>query len=540
MLLNEVLPLLLAYWPIVLLVFLGIYLVRNYTYNGLQKYPAPGLAAYSNWYRYFENFSRNTHNRHIEWHRKHGNVVRLGPNVLSFADPKAIKIIYGLNKGMTKSDFYPVQQATAKGRRLESLFSTKNEGYHAKYRRCVNNAFAMSSLVNYEPLVDSTTDAFIEQTEKRYCDTGKTCNFSKWLQFFAFDVIGEITWSKRIGFVDRDHDVDGIVKFIGDFLAYAAPVGQMPFLDLVWLKNPVLMQLRRWGINNSVFPVTKFAVDRNKERFGEMEKIKQDGKLDEESGKGVDLLMKFTQAQHDHPEFMTDAQVLASCASMIFAGSETTAISLSAVFHNLLKDRRVYDKLMRELDEAVRSGTISDRENKKVSWAEAQKLPYLDAVIQESLRVHPAAGLILERVTPPQGIDILGHFVPGNTIVGCNAWVIHRRPEVFGEDADTFRPERWLEASPEQLKEMKVSTTRQSNSVNFANVFKATWFVFGAGSRTCLGKNISLLELYKLVPTFLRNFEIDTRDESKYEHYCAWFVRQLNFNTVFKRREISR
>jgi hypothetical protein len=297
MLLNELLPALLNYWPILLPLGLVVYLIRNYTYSGLQKYPAPGLAAYTNWYRYFENLQRRSQERHIDWHRKYGDVIRLGPNVLSFADPRAIKIIYGLNKGMTKSDFYPVQQAVAKGQRLESLFSTKNEAYHAKYRRCVNNAFSMSSLVSYEPLVDSTTDAFVEQTKRRYCDTGKTCNFSKWLQFFAFDVIGEITWSKRIGFIDRDQDVDGIVKFVGDFLSYCAPVGQMPFLDLIWSKNPLLLQLQKWGLNNKVFPVTKFALDRNKERTGEMEKVKQDGKLDEESGKGVDLLMKFTQAR---------------------------------------------------------------------------------------------------------------------------------------------------------------------------------------------------------------------------------------------------
>ncbi|KAK3726068.1 hypothetical protein LTR37_000216 [Vermiconidia calcicola] len=522
MLADELIPILSTYWPILLIGALAYHLIQNNYYNGLNKYPAPGLSAYTNWWRYFENLQRKTEKRHIEYHRKHGDVVRLGPNVLSFADPRALKIIYGLNKGMTKSDFYPVQQAIAKGVRLESMFSTQNEAYHAKYRRCVNNAFSMSSLVSYEPLVDNTTDAFIEQTEQRYCKTGKTCDFSKWLQFFAFDVIGEITWSKRIGFVDRDEDVDGIVKFIGDFLSYAAPVGQMPFLDLLWSKNPLLLQLQRWGINNTVFPVTKFAQDQNKVRMGEMEKIKQDGKLDEESGKGVDLLMKFTQAQHDHPEFMTNSQVLASCTSMIFAGSETTAISLSAVFRNLLEHPEVYKILMDELDQAAKDGTISDKENNKVSWSETQHLPYLDACIQEAFRVHPAAGLILERVTPPQGMDILGHFIPGGTIVGCNAWVLHRRPEVFGNDVDTFRPERWLEAKPDQLREMK-----------------ATMFQFGAGARTCLGKNISLLELYKLVPSFLRNFEIELKDEKEYKHYNAWFVRHLNFNATFKRRKVE-
>jgi len=271
-----------------------------------------------------------------------------------------------------------------------------------------------------------------------------------------------------------------------------------------------------------VFAVTRFANEQGARRAAEMEKIKTDGSLDEESGRPVDLLMKFTQAQHDHPEFMTDKQVLASCTSMIFAGSETTAISLSSIFYHLVKHPRVYSKLMEELDEAARNGTISERDHGKVSWTESQKLPYLDAVIQESFRMHPAAGLILERVVPPQGIDICGEHIVGGTIVGCNAWVLHRRPEVFGADADTFRPERWLEAKPDRLREMK-----------------ATMFQFGAGARTCIGKNISLLEIYKLVPTFLRNFEVELeKPNAEWKTHNAWFVRQLDFNTVFKKRTV--
>ena len=522
MLVAEISPLLRTYWPVLALGIIAAYLLSNKYYNGLNKYPGHPLAAYTNWWRFFENLTRKTEKTHIALHRKHGDIVRLGPNVLSFADPRAIKTIYGLNKGMTKSDFYPVQQAVAKGVRLQSLFSTKNEDYHAKYRRCVNNAFAMSSLVGYEPLVDSTTDTFIEQTQQRYCDTGKSCNFSRWLQFFAFDVIGDLTWSKRLGFVERDQDVDGIVKFIGGFLDYAGTIGQMPFLDLILEKNVLKLQLQRWGISKTVFPVTKFAQTQSAARAGEMEKIKQNGRLDEESGRGVDLLMKFTQAQHDHPEFMTDNQVLSSCTSMIFAGSETTAISLSSIFYNLVKHPRVYKKLMDELDQAAQNGTITEREHGKVGWAESQKLPYLDAVIQEAFRVHPAAGLILERVVPPQGINILGEQIPGGTIVGCNAWVLHRRPEVFGKDVETFRPERWLEAKPDRLREMK-----------------ATMFQFGAGARTCIGRNISLLEIYKLVPTFLRNFEIALeKPDDEWKTHNAWFVRQLDFNTVFKRRTV--
>ncbi|KAK5107477.1 hypothetical protein LTR62_001095 [Meristemomyces frigidus] len=522
MLLAELLPFLRTYWPLLLLLTIIIHYLRNKYHNGLNKYPGHPLAAYTNWWRFFDALSRKAEKTHLALHAQHGDIVRLGPNVLSFADPRAIKIIYGLNKGMVKSDFYPVQQAVAKGARLPSLFSTTDEDFHAKYRRCVNSAFAMSSLVGYEPLVDSTTDAFIEQTEVRYAGTGRVCDFARWLQFFAFDVVGELTWSKRIGFVERDEDVDGIVKFIGDFLSYAGPIGQQPFLDLLFQKNPIKLQLQKLGISKYIFPVTRFANAQSATREAEMAKVRSTGEVNQAEGRGVDLLTKFNLAQRDHPEFMTDRQVLASCTSMIFAGSETTAISLSSIFYNLVKHPRVYRTLMAELDEAAMNGAIAERLHSKVSWSEAQKLPYLDAVIQESFRLHPAAGLILERVVPAQGIDILGSHIPGGTIVGCNAWVLHRRPEIFGSDVEVFRPERWLEAQPHQLKEMK-----------------ATMFQFGAGARTCIGKNISLLEIYKLVPTFLRNFDVGLEEPgAEWRLHNAWFVRQLGFRTVFRRRGV--
>jgi len=102
MLATELVDILWRYWPLVLVSTLIVHLVFNKFNRGLNKYPGPVLASYTNWWRYFENLGRNTQHTHIDLHRKHGDIVRLGPNVLSFADPKAVKIIYGLNKGMVK------------------------------------------------------------------------------------------------------------------------------------------------------------------------------------------------------------------------------------------------------------------------------------------------------------------------------------------------------------------------------------------------------------------------------------------------------
>jgi hypothetical protein len=109
MLASELLPLLEAYWPVILIAGVVIRLIQNKFHNGLNKYPGHPLAAYTNWWRYFDVRGRRAQWTHIDLHRKHGDIVRLGPNVLSFADPRAIKTIYGLNKGMTKVSCPSVQ-----------------------------------------------------------------------------------------------------------------------------------------------------------------------------------------------------------------------------------------------------------------------------------------------------------------------------------------------------------------------------------------------------------------------------------------------
>ena len=223
MLLENLLSTLATWWPLLLALSLAAHLLRNKYATPLRKYPGPFAAGFTNWWRVAENLSRRTEQTYIGLHRRHGDIVRVGPAVLSFADPRAAKAIYALNKGLVKTDFYIVQQAVARGERLPSLFSTTDEAYHARYRRCVSAAFAMTSLVSLEPLVDGTTRVFLAKTREVFAE-GRVCNFSRWLQYYAFDVIGELTWSRRLGFVERNEDVDGIVAFISRFLSYAGPV----------------------------------------------------------------------------------------------------------------------------------------------------------------------------------------------------------------------------------------------------------------------------------------------------------------------------
>ena len=76
-------------------------------------------------------------------------------------------------------------------------------------------------------------------------------------------------------------------------------------------------------------------------------------------------------------------------------------------------------------------------------------------MIKESLRLHPSVSYPLERIVPDGGAELCGKFIPAGTVVGVHAWVVHRDEDVFGEDVEAFRPERWIDVEPEQLRRME-------------------------------------------------------------------------------------
>lgn len=268
-------------------------------------------------------------------------------------------------------------------------------------------------------------------------------------------------------------------------------------LDKILYKNPIWSLLDRLGLIENTYSFARFSKNRIDERLQAIEKAKKDPV----AGSAVecgDLLTQLLKAQRDRPDFFTDARILTVASSLTTAGSDTTAITLAAIFYNLLKNPSTYKKLNEELEDAAQKGIIPKSPLEEVSWSASQQLPYLDACIKEAFRIHAAIAFNLERVVPPQGAVISGEFIPGGTIVGCNAWIIHKRREIFGDDVDTYRPERWLIDPQKNRADEEARVTKMAS----------TLFHFGAGSRSCLGRHISLLEIYKIVPSFLRRFDV--------------------------------
>ncbi|KAL7767155.1 hypothetical protein ACKLNR_001456 [Fusarium oxysporum f. sp. zingiberi] len=184
----------------------------------------------------------------------------------------------------------------------------------------------------------------------------------------------------------------------------------------------------------------------------------------------------------------------------IGAGSHTTANALSPIlyYHYLYTNPRTLQCLREELDICVKVDPLS--------FQQSQSMLYLQAVIKEALRLHPGVGTQLTRVVPKVGLVIEGQFFLEATEVGANAWVLYHTKSIFGVDASEFRPERWLETG---------------ENLNIGGSF-----TFGAGSRSCIGKNIRNLEMSRAIPQIVRNFDIEiNRGEMIWKNECWWFVK---------------
>lgn len=138
-----------------------------------------------------------------------------------------------------------------------------------------------------------------------------------------------------------------------------------------------------------------------------------------------------------------------------------------------------FDRAYQEIRTADEAGLLSS----PIQYTESrQHLPYFAACIKEGLRLNPPATGFFSRIVPAGGKIIDGHFVPGGTEVTSHAYSIQRNKDVYGEDADEFKPERWM-----------VSEKRSYE-------LDAAQFTFGHGHRGCIGKDIASLEMHKLLP----------------------------------------
>ena len=131
---------------------------------------------------------------------------------------------------------------------------------------------------------------------------------------------------------------------------------------------------------------------------------------------------------------------------MVINRPSITISSTCAILYYLARNRRVQDKLHQELDEQL--GTEDET---VATGQQVKRLPYLDACINEGMRLHSTSALGLPRVVPEGGLSIADQYFPEGTVISVPSYSIHRDKRVWGEDSDAYRPERWFERDQAEM-----------------------------------------------------------------------------------------
>ncbi|KAL4933173.1 cytochrome P450 [Aspergillus undulatus] len=482
----------------------------TFTTRSLVSIPGPFWSRFTRLWYFRRLWNGHFEEDNIRLHKQYGPVVRISPDHYSINDRAAVKTIYGTGTKFAKSAWYEGWKHPDPQR--WTLFPDRDIKRHGETRKKFSSLYSMSSLVHYEEFVDQCADVFFQRLHE-FAERGIKFNLGEWFQFYAFDVIGEITYGERFGFLDKGHDIDGTIGALQNLMAYSSLIG----IYHEW--HPRLFgPLSRfsWSGAGGRAYIMRYVQDKIA-RHSTQEKGSSKSDIEHGALKTQTFLEKMVIARDKDPEKVTDYHVFMMGLSNVIAGSDTTAISLSSIMYHLLHNPSVLHNLRQELDDFTARGLASD----PVTFKESQEMPYFQAVMKEALRMHSATGLPFWRVVPAGGADIAGHFFPEGTVVGVNAWVPHYDETVF-DDAKRFIPERWIEAEadpdPTRLKLM--------NEMNMP---------FGLGSRTCLGKHISILEMSKLIPRIVREFNFTT-EKKRWNTENHWFVKPVDFEVRVCRR----
>ena len=160
------------------------------------------------------------------------------------------------------------------------------------------------------------------------------------------------------------------------------------------------------------------------------------------------------------------------------AASDTTAAFFCGFVRYVVQTPGVYEKLVDEIDDFDKRGLL---DHPVPLFEQVKQMSYFKACHLEVIRFYPSTPMIIPRYVSEGGLNLFGRHAPAGTEIGANPYVIQRDKKVFGEDALEFRPERWLE---------------DEKKATFMEKYILTW---GYGTRICLGKNIALMETYKLM-----------------------------------------
>ncbi|KAJ4164833.1 hypothetical protein LMH87_006488 [Akanthomyces muscarius] len=373
---------------------------------------------------------------------------------------------------------------------------------HKAMRAQMNSTIAVKSDEEYgfEAAMDRQIRSFLSLLETKYTSADsetRPVDMAEKTQFLALDIIGDISIGKPFGYLEQDRDLYNYNEINMSSLPVMTFVSVLPGITDVLHKWPFRLALPKEGDQVGFGRLMKF-VTKSVEAGMRRSDTKEGGLVHNQVHNGL------TKDDMIQQGFVT-----------IIAGSNSTAHTVRMTLLSIIAAPWAFKALQSEIDEG------STGSHDPISWREIQQLPYLQAVVKEGLRMWPpVSGLGFKRV-PPGGEHINGYFVPGGTEIGQAFLAVGRSKQIWGADADIFRPDRWLCASPVELKRMNHAVDTH----------------FGGGKFSCLGKPIAMMELNKTVYELMKRFDMSIINPDKpMKSKASIFVCDTDFWVTLRRR----
>lgn len=330
------------------------------------------------------------HRRLKVFHDRYGPVVRIAPNELSYADAAAWKDIYGNRPG-----HQPFERNRTWFKKMSSGESHSIMGYneeaHARQKRAFANSFSEKSLREQSPIIEGYLDRLI--TKLRAPLQGSqwsqsTFDLCQWFTFLMFDISGDLSFGESFECVStgKAHPWVEIAQDFGKGLSLIASINTYPPVDKL-LRYIIPKRIRQRQVTHR-----EMSASMAKKRLS-LDVLRPDW-------------VSPARTYNDRKDALSEGEWAINMMILIFAGAETTASALCAITRQLLQNRGALHRVTEE----IRSSFATESEIKISSTG---NLPYLQAVINEGLRIGPPAVIGVPRVVPEGGDTICGQWVPG-------------------------------------------------------------------------------------------------------------------------------
>ncbi|KAF3001003.1 hypothetical protein E8E14_001021 [Neopestalotiopsis sp. 37M] len=416
----------------------------------------------------------------LELHEKHGQFVRIAPNEVSTTHPEVIKKL--ILTPQLKGHWYKMMRFP--DWRFRTAMSVLEPKGKIELSKQLASAYAMSNVIKNEEQISALIERLMQWLDK-FSESHEPMDLAQFFTFTAFDVVGEVVFSKPFGFLEQGADIDDCISQTLQFESYVSIAAFAQWLHNLLVGNPLVTWL-------DVMPTNYLAKTSNAAL--EARKSNQDARFD--------FVAHWLKSHEQNPDKLSYRDLQSAVMANVGAGSDTVSCALQSTVYHMIRHPNAWQRARAEIDEArAQNGICGDN---VIAYADAQRLPYLQACFKEALRIFAPVAMGTPRVVPPEGVTLGGRFFPAGTTVSLNSFSMNLSIEVWGADAREFRPERWI--------------------VEDTAALDKNFLPFSGGIGACVGQHLAKIEIFKILATMIQDYDIVQVQPEQEWKYRAYFT----------------